>query len=105
MRRRGVFRRAPLALSAARWLQEIDRAAEAEPLLRWHESVQFPSWRHARADATLRGVIEFRRARVSEAVGREAAARGHYARALEVLDLAEGSLAARVDSAKAALGL
>jgi tetratricopeptide (TPR) repeat protein/TolB-like protein len=92
-------------LAAADWLLENDRPGEAAALLRWHESVQFPAWRAARADATLRGLIRLHRARVADALGREGAAREQRVRALEELDLSTGTLQARVDSARAALGL
>jgi tetratricopeptide (TPR) repeat protein len=92
-------------LSAAGWLLDAGRAGDAEALLRWYESVQFPAWRAGRADGTLRASIRLRRARVADALGREAAAREHRARALEELDLASGPLGAAVDSARAALGL
>ena len=92
-------------LSAADWLLDAGRAGDAEPLLRWYESVQFPAWRAARADGTLRASIHLRRARAADALGREAEAREQRARALEALDLASGRLRAAADSARAALGL
>ena len=49
---------AVIRLTAADWLLENDRPGEAAALLRWHESVQFPAWRAARADATLQARVD-----------------------------------------------
>jgi hypothetical protein len=90
-------------LAAADWLLRSGRAAEAAPLLRWHEAVQFPAQLTARGDAMLRAIIHFKRARIEAALGRTDAARAHDARFLREYDSATGAHAPLVDSARAAL--
>jgi tetratricopeptide (TPR) repeat protein len=87
-------------LAAAEWLVENDRPAEAAPLLRWHEAVQFPADLAARADASLDGVILVWRGRAQAALGDPGRAREFYARALEELDAPSRELRPLVDAAR-----
>ncbi|MGH7553169.1 MAG: serine/threonine protein kinase, partial [Longimicrobiales bacterium] len=90
-------------LSAAEWLMKTNRAATAAPLLRWHDSVQFPAHLASRADALLRPIIHYRRGRVDEALGDMDAARSHYLWFLREYDRAGPSFEAYVDTARQAV--
>jgi len=87
-------------LAAADWLTGSGRPAEAARLLRWHEAVQFPAHLAARADASLHGIVYFRRALAEEAAGDTDRARLHFLRAAAELDEPVDALRALVDAAR-----
>lgn len=90
-------------LTAAEWLTAAGRPDEAAWLLRWHQSIQFPADLAARADASLRGVIHFRRGGALAALGEPERARRHFLLAASELDRPVAGLRALADSAGAAL--
>lgn len=73
-------------LAAGRWLQRRDDPGAAARLLTWFEGVPFPLRATRHADAVMKGLGYFERARAAEALGQRSAALIYYKRFLEHYD-------------------
>jgi DNA-binding SARP family transcriptional activator len=73
-------------LALGQWALQAGEPQRALPWLTWYESVQFPAYLAAHADATLAGPAALLRARITGQLGRQNEARTHAGAFLRLYD-------------------